>query len=71
MPLEEVATASVSHAVSFHPWQPIETAPRDGTFVHLKFGCTESIGFWLNGEWLNGMGEKFRYDEPSSWMPLL
>jgi hypothetical protein len=43
-------------------WQPIETAPRDGTRVLLWDGGPEAyIGYWSGDSWIS---------YPSHWMPL-
>jgi hypothetical protein len=54
-------------------WQPIESAPRDGTYV-LGFGLHEQRGtyidvihYWSDRwtvVWMHG------YGEPTHWMPL-
>lgn len=54
-------------------WEPIETAPRDGTYV-LGYGphdgrghYIDAIHFWQSRwtiEWMHG------YGTPTHWMPL-
>jgi hypothetical protein len=55
-------------------WQPIETAPKDGTRILLSGlspdglgGRLEAIGisYFINGEW-----EDWQDDMPTHWMPL-
>lgn len=59
-------------------WQPIETAPRDGTRVRLLCSGREDFGFYqdytermlpgdtLSGEWSTEYG----HGEPTHWRPL-
>lgn len=50
-------------------WRPIETAPKDGTWVLLWIEDSASLGFWNGRTWDDG---DF-YDDlgsPSYWMPL-
>lgn len=53
-------------------WQPIETAPKDGTEVLLFAGFDMGICFWREDEtmtgWTWGLGKRFL--NPSHWMPL-
>lgn len=60
-------------------WQPIETAPKDGTWVMLgRAGRMPEVGSWENGSpWLDGWfcgGERsdsYGPDfDPTHWMPL-
>ena len=66
-------------------WQPIETAPKDGTLVILYGGYFGvSLGSWREDDYLAERGEMWldnSYDEystgfaswplePSHWMPL-
>ena len=57
-------------------WQPIETAPKDGTRVRLLCPGGEDAGFYddytrllewdgIDGEWCTDLGN----GEPSHWMP--
>jgi len=63
-------------------WQPIETAPKDGTEIWLCFGSNVMSGQWddqcyakkPNPFWRgvkDYMGVKwFRANQPKCWMPL-
>ena len=62
-------------------WQPIETAPRDGTEILLYVGtlCHDYGVAWWNGEWWEmgsrecaGMKDRFdvEFGAPTHWMPL-
>lgn len=73
----EQAEAEVTTLHQAHQWQPIETAPTDGTNVLLwwPFWCKgrptigwfgyKGIGQWVCPEALEGDG-----DPPTHWMPL-
>lgn len=59
-------------------WQPIETAPKDGTpvLVHAPGGCTQwklHTTLWIcrwDGRWVEAGGEEYTTCEPTHWMPL-
>lgn len=63
-------------------WQPIETAPRDGTdvllFVPWKGKDVMAVGWWaqaIGGHWCLAGGVEidtdiFDYADPTYWMPL-
>lgn len=50
-------------------WQPIETAPKDGTSVLVYEGGHQAVVFWLGGSagWSDGEHVKL---SPTHWMPL-
>jgi hypothetical protein len=53
-------------------WQPIETAPKDGSSVLLATALSYADGYWLqsaydgNGAWI----WPYAFKEPRYWMPL-
>jgi hypothetical protein len=51
-------------------WQPIETAPRDGTRVLLARAGIEAqhTAFWSEGVWRCGNQQYF--NKPTHWRPL-
>lgn len=54
-------------------WQPIETAPKDGTKILLGNAQTCADGYWLqeayagNGAWI----WPYIHRNPTHWMPLV
>lgn len=57
---------------SAQEWQPIETAPKDGTEILLFSGWDIGLCYWRNDScflgWTWGAGNRF--NNPSHWMPL-
>lgn len=61
-------------------WQPIETAPRDGTYVILFWPYITQDGFAAGGYWYdpqNGVAPRWYSDmvnsgatPPTHWMPF-
>jgi hypothetical protein len=57
-------------------WQPIETAPKDGTLIllyrdgHHVLGCWREDGYWSDDIELFFGTEYARENVPSHWMPL-
>lgn len=61
-------------------WQPIETAPKDGTpvlvfvprdrFVAVMQYKPRHNGDKIGGDWAEDLGEQFWRFTPSHWMPL-
>jgi hypothetical protein len=55
-------------------WQPIETAPRDGTeiIVCRRFEGRKFMGvvMWDGRYWTIDYGFPFYFDNPTHWMPL-
>lgn len=49
-------------------WQPIETAPRDGTWILVYVNGTVTNAFFYLGHWDDG--DYFSRMEPTHWMPL-
>lgn len=62
------------------PWQPIQTAPRDGTAIRLWTGILQADAFWQapgviskDGFWCHFLLGQYDFVEvlnPTHWMPL-
>ena len=64
-------------------WQPIETAPKDGTYIDLwvsgpyNKGCRITDCWFECGQWWKDYGrdgelkaDQMKGDEPTHWMPI-
>lgn len=53
-------------------WQPIETAPKDGTNILVHSPEGEQVAWWSEGwnKFLTTGGGDDLWDEPTNWMPL-
>lgn len=55
----------------FGEWQPIETAPRDGTIIRVRQGSWTPVhGYFAGGEW---RFVEYAHPNPAHlthWMPL-
>jgi hypothetical protein len=47
-------------------WQPIETAPKDGTSIIVSGGTVE----WLVDGWFSHCAQRYLQWQPTHWMPL-
>ncbi len=75
-----MAAASPSvPAPAISEWQPIETAPKDGTPILLAWGGKTRLGKWLDNSkspimpwagWRTPSNETSPRGEPAHWMPL-
>lgn len=74
----ELADLIAAHE-AMNEWQPIETAPKDGSdlllFVRTRHGRRETAvlpGFWMGPFWVtfNHDGAISNSADPTHWMPL-
>lgn len=65
------AALAAAGAVDAAAWQPIESAPKDGTciLVSVPFTGGDVVSWWLDGwrETTNGLRLR---DDPKFWMPI-
>jgi hypothetical protein len=62
------AAIMLAHAyLAGRTWQPIETAPKDGTRILLWCGSKAHtfVGQWSRGSWVGA-----KYHTPTHWIPL-
>lgn len=71
--VREAYTAGVINSAP--TWQPMDMAPKDGTYILIKSGRRMSVVMWNGhcwwdgyGIWLRGWGPWFQ--RPTGWMPL-
>jgi hypothetical protein len=63
----------IEAAVAPVGWQPIETAPKDGTIVLVWDGENMAVADWVEfpyrpgGGWMEGIEV---FSDPTHWMPL-
>lgn len=52
-------------------WRPIETAPKDGTFILAGWRGNPAVNrlHFYHGEWTDGASNDV-YRQPTDWMPL-
>jgi hypothetical protein len=55
-------------------WQPIKTAPKDGTTIFLKdriyFDPWHYEAIWNGIQWYHGFGTAWPQAKPTHWMPI-
>lgn len=59
--------SDVQKILTAHQWQPIETAPKDGTSILLYGGDWIFEGRFSDGGWVHAYEND---DTPTHWMPL-
>ena len=50
-------------------WQPIETAPKDGTCVLVYSKGRVISAYFLHDDWLEVL-HSYSFNDPTHWMPL-
>jgi len=71
--IAEQMVAFLQAALTRSAWQPIETAPRDGTHIllHTEVFSKVRIGWFYNGGWhWDGDYQSVVLKPPTKWMPL-
>jgi hypothetical protein len=79
--LRRAAKAVVEHITGVAPsspavdgaWQPIETAPKDGTHFLTIYGADDDGTYWIvfwNDNWLECVSSGFQIDHATHWQPL-
>lgn len=80
MARHEAIRAALTEAPKVDGWQPIETAPKDGTEIFLSLWsghpsrktsfCWATSGFYKNGNWYGRDPMIGRLVPPSHWMKI-
>ncbi len=67
-----LATAEAEVVRLREPWQPIETAPKDGVFVLITDGDVVQIGYYEDHltAWRSDADQCRLWSDPTHWQPL-
>lgn len=76
--VQNVAVKQSSRAPEPGTWQPIESAPKDGTVVLLWWRATDGVAYWAAGAWQEfgdgskgWIGESFHASEDGYWTRIV